>query len=100
MQAIDFSLVMDVLVKSAEGLVYLHSLKPPVAHRDFRRDNVLVFSIQPLMLKVADFGLAHMHHTGSVGDASATATIIGPTGAWNFVFIGVFSGIVFAYIFD
>lgn len=77
LQPLEPVFALDVLVKSATGLVYLHALG--VAHRDFRRDNVLVFSVQPLALKVADFGLAHIQHSGG-GGASATATIIGPVG--------------------
>lgn len=40
----------------ARGLFYLHSMKPPILHRDVKSPNVL--ADQGLTLKVADFGLS------------------------------------------
>ena len=44
-----------------EGMNYLHSLKPPLAHRDLRSPNVLLSSLdytsRDPVAKVADFGL-------------------------------------------
>ena len=70
-------LVLDILVKSAVGLRHLHYLG--IAHRDFRRDNVLVYSVFPLNVKVTDFGLAHIQQGGA--SINFTATVVGPVGA-------------------
>jgi serine/threonine protein kinase len=45
----------------ARGLEYLHSLVPPVIHRDLRSPNIFLVSLDenaPVIAKVADFGLA------------------------------------------
>ncbi len=43
------------------GLGYLHSLKPPIAHRDFRSPNILLVSLvaeDKVCAKLGDFGLS------------------------------------------
>ncbi|KAH3742877.1 leucinerich repeat kinase [Pelomyxa schiedti] len=45
----------------ARGLSYLHTLHPPVVHRDLRSPNVFIQNVDPSALvraKVADFGLS------------------------------------------
>ena len=55
--ALQFRLAVDV----ARGMDYLHSLKPPLAHRDLRSPNVLLMSFKAgspdPVAKVADFGM-------------------------------------------
>ncbi|PFX25231.1 putative serine/threonine-protein kinase [Stylophora pistillata] len=41
----------------ANGLMYLHSLDPPISHRDLKPDNILL-EIRSLRVKLADFGLS------------------------------------------
>ncbi len=57
-----------------DGLAFLHSLG--IIHRDLRADNVLVASIMPLRVLIADFGIAHQLSTTAVsaGTGSATAS--------------------------
>jgi serine/threonine protein kinase len=40
------------------GLMHLHSLG--ILHRDLRAANVLIASLDPLHVLVADFGLSHL----------------------------------------
>ncbi|RDB30842.1 putative serine/threonine-protein kinase fhkC [Hypsizygus marmoreus] len=43
---------------------YLHSCG--IAHRDLKPENVLVVSLAPLRVKIADFGLAKIFHEGTM----------------------------------
>jgi hypothetical protein len=50
---------LHILLHVARGLVYMHSLNPPVVHRDVKCGNVLLAfaeSSQSLIAKVSDFG--------------------------------------------
>ena len=50
-----------IAIDIARGLEYLHSLVPPVIHRDLRSPNIFLLSLDesaPVIAKVADFGLA------------------------------------------
>ncbi len=48
---------MNSQLDAARGINYLHTLQPPVLHRDLKSANLLVDS-SLRVLKVADFGLA------------------------------------------
>lgn len=58
----DFVRVMARQILHA--LSYLHSKK--VAHRDIKPDNILIASINPLRVKLSDFGLSKMVHEVSM----------------------------------
>jgi serine/threonine protein kinase len=52
---------MRIAEDIALGMLYLHSLTPPIVHRDLRSPNVFIMSFEenaPVAAKVADFGLA------------------------------------------
>ena len=49
-------LAMRMLADCARGVAYLHSLRPPIIHRDLKSQNLLV--APDLSVRVADFGLS------------------------------------------
>ncbi|KAH3758484.1 leucinerich repeat kinase [Pelomyxa schiedti] len=52
---------LQLALDIAQGLDYLHSLHPPVVHRDLRSPNIFVKTLDPsapVRAKVADFGLS------------------------------------------
>jgi serine/threonine protein kinase len=62
----------------ARGMFYLHSLRPPVLHRDLKSLNLLlrepvVTALDPIYLKITDFGVSKLleaedeHMTGQTG---------------------------------
>jgi serine/threonine protein kinase len=53
------ALVLTVIRQVVAGLHHLHRLG--ILHRDVRAANVLVASLDPLRVVLADFGLSHMH---------------------------------------
>jgi serine/threonine protein kinase len=53
------ALVLHVIRQVVAGLHHLHRLG--ILHRDVRAANVLVASLDPLRVVLADFGLSHMH---------------------------------------
>lgn len=85
---------MDILYQSASGLWHLHTQK--LIHRDFRCDNVLVYSIMPLSLRVTDFGLSH-RMTAAVS-TETTATVIGPVGACAVCVVRIFCWVRFGFL--
>ncbi len=50
--------VLSVLVQAAAGLLHLHSLG--VLHRDLRAANLLLDGLDPLHVRLADFGVSHL----------------------------------------
>ena len=55
------ALAMKIIEDIAMGMHHLHSLQPPIAHRDLRSPNVLLCSLDPkapVCAKVSDFGLS------------------------------------------
>ncbi|KAI0058229.1 Pkinase-domain-containing protein [Artomyces pyxidatus] len=63
----------DVTSQVNNALVYLHSKR--IIHRDIKPENILVASVQPVMIKVADFGLAAF-----AGSGAALQTVCGTYG--------------------
>eukprot|EP01103_Thecamoeba_quadrilineata_P016060 TRINITY_DN5267_c0_g2_i1.p1 TRINITY_DN5267_c0_g2~~TRINITY_DN5267_c0_g2_i1.p1 ORF type:complete len:1706 (+),score=349.49 TRINITY_DN5267_c0_g2_i1:81-5198(+) len=56
-------LSLKIALDIAKGMEYLHSVIPPIIHRDLRSPNVLLATTdedQPIIAKVADFGLARL----------------------------------------
>lgn len=62
-----------IALQAARGIAYLHSLSPPVVHRDIKPGNLLVTSNYDV--KVADFGLSRMLEQSIVSRASQVGTV-------------------------
>ena len=60
-----------LLTGTAQGVVYLHSHTPPIAHRDLTARNILIDS--GLIAKIADLGVARMVNV-QPGQLAATMT--------------------------
>eukprot|EP00002_Diphylleia_rotans_P013188 TRINITY_DN256_c1_g2_i1.p1 TRINITY_DN256_c1_g2~~TRINITY_DN256_c1_g2_i1.p1 ORF type:complete len:2532 (-),score=481.87 TRINITY_DN256_c1_g2_i1:2062-8733(-) len=50
----------SILAQIASAMRYLHEHSPPIYHRDLKSHNVLMLSIDPLVAKIGDFGLARI----------------------------------------
>lgn len=46
----------EIMSQTFQALQFLHNNN--IIHRDLKPDNILIFSLQPIMIKIADFGLA------------------------------------------
>eukprot|EP00708_Paratrimastix_pyriformis_P003555 GAFH01002339.1.p1 GENE.GAFH01002339.1~~GAFH01002339.1.p1 ORF type:complete len:378 (+),score=20.06 GAFH01002339.1:169-1134(+) len=57
----------------ARGVSYLHSLHPPLFHRDIKSQNMLVTG--DMRVKVADFGISRMSHEASARTTAAAGTM-------------------------
>ena len=53
---LDFHLKLNIALDIANGMNYLHNLRPPIIHRDLKTSNILVD--KSLNVKIADFGVA------------------------------------------
>ncbi|MGH9553175.1 MAG: serine/threonine protein kinase [Terriglobales bacterium] len=63
--------VRELALQMCEMLHYLHGQSPPVVHRDFTPDNLILD--ENGNLKLIDFNVAHQYS----GNANATATVVG-----------------------
>ena len=74
---------LQFITDVAEGLKYLHQLRPPVLHRDLKPQNVLVDrdnEQRDYILKLADFGLAK-----TFPNQSAAVAATGNVGTWDWM---------------
>ena len=55
-KTIDFNTCFDIVGQTTEGLAFLHSHS--VVHRDVKPDNILIYSLDPIQIRITDFGLA------------------------------------------
>eukprot|EP01114_Cavostelium_apophysatum_P016978 TRINITY_DN4943_c0_g1_i2.p1 TRINITY_DN4943_c0_g1~~TRINITY_DN4943_c0_g1_i2.p1 ORF type:complete len:1797 (+),score=541.41 TRINITY_DN4943_c0_g1_i2:200-5590(+) len=58
---LDWPLRVKIAIDIAAGMLYLHSAKPPIIHRDLKSPNVLMAALSAdanIVAKVADFGLS------------------------------------------
>jgi len=66
---------LQFTVQVARGMVYLHSQKSPIMHRDLKSSNVLV--AQGYQMKLCDFGDSKSHENhGERGSDSETGTLL------------------------
>lgn len=63
------SMVIELALKMCEILAYLHSQSPPVIHRDFTPDNLML--AKPNQLKLIDFNVAQRL------ESTSTRTVVG-----------------------
>ena len=76
---------LDAAKQMLLGLHAAHSLEPPVLHRDVTPGNVLVAAIEPLALKLSDFGLAsHVHPETRLLRAAGTIRYQPPEASWGY----------------
>jgi serine/threonine protein kinase len=56
---------LRIAAEVAAGLLYLHTRRPPIIHRDLKSDNLLITATYGV--KVCDFGLARLkQHASSI----------------------------------
>eukprot|EP00026_Physarum_polycephalum_P001262 Phypoly_transcript_01263.p1 GENE.Phypoly_transcript_01263~~Phypoly_transcript_01263.p1 ORF type:complete len:1153 (+),score=139.74 Phypoly_transcript_01263:409-3459(+) len=68
---IDWKFKLKMALDIAKGMQYLHSISPPLIHRDLKSPNVLMASFDPkaeVNCKVADFGLTRILTTNLKSD--------------------------------
>ena len=63
---------VEIMLQMSDGLTYLHNISPRVAHRDVKPRNILV-TTNPLVVKVADFGLAKVKSSVSNSEQTVNA---------------------------
>lgn len=82
---LEISESLALTVQILEGLDAAHSLDPPVLHRDLIPSNVLVERVEPVRIKVGDFGVAdHAHPITGLSQAAGLITYLPPEAMWGY----------------
>lgn len=73
---LDWSLRLQWALDTAQGMAYLHSLNPPMIHRDLKTTNLLVD--RGMNVKICDFGLSRFRVEDKVMSAVGTVQFAAP----------------------
>lgn len=73
---LDWSLRLQWAIDTAQGMAYLHSLNPPMIHRDLKTTNLLVD--RGMNVKICDFGLSRFQAEDKVMSAVGTVQFAAP----------------------
>eukprot|EP00171_Calliarthron_tuberculosum_P013244 IDg13244t1 len=73
---LDLSLRMQWALDTAQGMAYLHSLNPPMIHRDLKTTNLLVD--RGMNVKICDFGLSRFQAEDKIMTAVGTVQFAAP----------------------
>ncbi len=73
---LELSLRMQWALDTAQGMAYLHSLSPPMIHRDLKTTNLLVD--RGMNVKICDFGLSRFQAEDKVMTAVGTVQFAAP----------------------
>jgi serine/threonine protein kinase len=80
-QPVNKDIALAILIQTCKGVKHLHSFG--LIHRDIRADNVVVYSRDPLHVRITDFGLAVHMTSPKFGDEETTSDTTGPGGTWQ-----------------
>lgn len=69
-RAVDIDACYTIMSQILDGLRFLHT--NGVIHRDLKPDNILLFSRNPMHVKISDFGLAKVFHKSLIMTESST----------------------------
>ena len=72
-----YYILSEILLEVFEAIDYLHKYEPPIIHRDIKPQNVLIKGdrLTGRFVKLADFGLAVAHESGSQSHSQNTGTV-------------------------
>jgi Janus kinase 2 len=79
-KALDWTMVLKILIDTARGMSYLHAHKPPLVHADLKSPNIVVDL--NWRCKIADLGLAKLKEDSKLASTktnSTQATVMGST---------------------
>ncbi|KJA24458.1 hypothetical protein HYPSUDRAFT_529564 [Hypholoma sublateritium FD-334 SS-4] len=73
MRGLSESVMQDVVYQISNAMAYVHSMN--IAHRDLKPENILLHSIDPIWVKIADFGEAKLR-----GGNTRLKSVVGTVG--------------------
>lgn len=74
-------LIIKIATDVAIGMNHLHSISPPVIHRDLRSPNIFLVSLEKdakIVAKIADFGLSRMKASKQIQESLSTYQWMAP----------------------